>query len=249
MVIGNSVIINLNILGVNKIDVGYCFLSNIMVLLYKCNGTDWSWIFRISLIFRIGNASATSALLLLPQKPLPITFSKTFWLSLSKVCFNGSAVMVFNPLGNSLLCFTNVDIITLCFRVCSKINYIMFMFKLSFVLDTETWTKFVTCKRNWRWIFYSFSSWFIDLFSFFSLIWYHKEMFTVMFSAVVWLLVCVASFSFETLLFGIGSFCLTFICLNTWFIMQLVFLKTDLIDQLCKTNSEHSRSIGPIAVI
>ena len=32
MVIRNSVIISLNILGVNKIDVGYCFLSNIMVL-------------------------------------------------------------------------------------------------------------------------------------------------------------------------------------------------------------------------
>ena len=58
-----------------------------------------------------------------------------------------SAVVVFNPLENSSFCFTNVIIVARCLRTCPKINY-MSVLKFSFVLNTETWSKFVVSKKT-----------------------------------------------------------------------------------------------------
>ena len=78
---------------------------------------------------------------------------------------------------NSSFCFTNVIIITRCFRTFPKINYIMSVLKLSFVLNIETWTKFVTIKRNFcifmllgNNLFIVFSNWLITCFPF--LLWH-----------------------------------------------------------------------------
>ena len=100
-----------------------------------------------------------------------ITFTKTslpiILKSFSGTCwwFNVSAVVLFNPLENSSFCFTNMIIIIRCFRTCPRVNYIMFVVKVSFVIDVETWTKFASSKRNfqfcitWEKSFYSFSNW------------------------------------------------------------------------------------------
>ena len=76
------------------------------------------------------------------------------------------------------------------FQDMSQDNHIMIVFRLSFFLDIETSTKFVTSKRTCNLmllgylaiIFLLFSNWLNNLFSFFSLIWYHREiLFVIMF--------------------------------------------------------------------
>ena len=181
-----------------------------------------SWMFRVGLISWISITSANCLFLLLPQGPSIIlkSFSETCWWSFSMVYFNRCDFhTVFNSNENSLFCFTNVIIIIPCIRACPKIkNYTNFMFKLSFAFDVEIWTKCITSKRKFQLYFtvicFSDSITCSSSFSPWNGITIRR--FLSCFSIIVWLLVAVATFSFEKLLLCTEFNCLSFICSNNW---------------------------------
>ena len=92
--------------------------------------------------------------------------------------FNVSSVVVFNPLGNLSFYFTNIVIITCFFRTLPRVNYIMFV---CLILKCEL--RLLPVKEIWNFMFLDnnlFTVFITDLITcspFFSLIWYHKEMF------------------------------------------------------------------------
>ena len=143
--------------------------------------------FRVGLISPISNASAT------------------LWLA---QWFKVSVVVVLNPLENSSFCFTNVITITRCFRTCPKIKYIMcsnlvltliLKHQLRLLPVEETCT-FILLGKNLFIVFstdlMTCSNWLNDLFSFSSLIWYHKNMFFVIMFFNYCLVTCLRGFIF-----------------------------------------------------